>query len=296
VNTPSKTINNLISNLKVETEKENPSFHFLEDTCYDLICRLPLPIYLYDNAFVLRARANESRLFSKQSDINYNSEKPHLIKLQRFNLDEEQVFYCAAPIDGHNANGAVTTIAESFKEIFDKKSNWQHKALTIGKWIVQKPIKLIALAFYDEALNKSFHMQNIVPHFQMFLDRAFDTEDQNKCRLFYGYFSECAGKVTDTRNNYLLTTAFYHAVRRYYGEEVGILYSSASTENTGINIVLSKEILDSGYLKLDTVVVYELVKDPFRARHLLGLPTMHSSVDENGNFELKEIKYEIKKD
>jgi hypothetical protein len=290
VNSSVETINSLIFSLKKEVEKETLSFRFLEDTCYDLISRLPLPIHLYEKTFVLRARTNEAKLFTKQSEISYNSEKPYLIELQRFNLDKEQVFYSAAPIDGGNANGAVTTIAESFKEIFDEKSNWQHKALTIGRWIVQKPIKLIALAFYDEALRKSIPMQNIIPYFQMFLDAVFDNEDQMKCRLFYSYFSECAGKVNDARNNYLLTTAFYHAVRRYYGEDTGILYSSATTENHGINIVLSKEIVDTFYLKLDTVVVYELLKNPLANHHIFGVPTMHSKVDANGNFELQKIK------
>ena len=292
VNSSVETIDLLISSLKNEVKKDDPSFQFLEDTCYDLICRLPLPLHLYDNSFLLRARPNEPKLFSKQSEISYNSERPHLITLQRFNLDKEQVFYSAAPITGDNANGAVTTIAESFKEIFDKKSKWQHKALTIGRWMVQKSIKLVVLAFYDEALRKSIHMQNIIPYFQIFLDAVFDADDQMKCRLFYGYFSECAGKVNDTRNNYFLTTAFYHAIRRFYGEDVGILYSSATTENHGINIVLSKEIVDEGYVKLDTVVVYELFKNPNNARHISGMPTMESSVDEDGNFELKRIKYE----
>lgn len=292
INSSFETINELIFSLKKEIEKETPSFQFLEDTCYDLISRLPLPVHLYEHSFLLRARPNEPTLFSKQSEISYNSEKPQLITLQRFNLDEEQVFYCAAPIDGHNANGSITTIAECFKEIFDKKSNWQHKALTIGRWMVRKPIKLIALAFYDVALKTSTHMQNIIPYFKLFLDSAFDTEDRRKCQLFYGFFSECAGKVNDTRNNYLLTTSFYHAVKRYYGEDVGILYSSSTTDNFGINVVLSKKIIDDLYLKLDKVIVYELLKDPFREKHILGLPTMEANVDEKGNFELKKIEYQ----
>jgi hypothetical protein len=291
VNSSTETINYLILSLRNEVDKIEPSFQVLEGICYDLITRLPLPIHLYENSFVLRARPNEPHLFTNQSQINYNSERPDLIKLQRFNLDEEQVFYCAAPIVGGNSNGAMTTIIESFKEIFDKESTWQHKALTIGRWMVHKPMKLIALAFYDTALKNSIHMQNIIPYFQLFLDSVFDIEDQKKCRLFYGYFSECAGKVNDTRNNYLLTTAFYHAIKKYYGEDVGILYSSSVTENHGINIVLSKEIVDRQHIKLDTVVVYELFKDPNNPFRISGIPTMESKVDEQGNFDLRSIIY-----
>jgi hypothetical protein len=39
------------------------------------------------------------------------------------------------------------------------------------------------------------------------------------------------------------------------------------------------------------VIVYELLKDPLRQRHILGVPTMETKVDEKGNFELKKIEY-----
>ena len=243
-------IESLMTSIKTEVQKANPSFQFLEESCYELISRLPLPLHNYDNTFVLRARQNESSLFTNKSEISYNSLNPNVIDLARFNLAQEPVFYCTAPINGPNVNGSLTTITETCKEIFDKKNNWQYKAFTLGRWRVQKTIKLIALAFFDEALKKSVHMRNVVYHFDQFLNSAFNEEDQIKCRMFYGYFSECAGKLNDTNGNYLLTTAFYHAVRKYYGEETGILYSSATTENHGINIVLSKAIVDNDYLKL----------------------------------------------
>jgi|GEM_PF-2762901 len=291
INSSTETINELMNKLKAEAEKDNPTFLNLKESCFDLICRLPLPINIY-NGFVLRARPNEPELFSHQSQISYNSERPEQIKLQRFNLDEEQVFYCAPPIDGHNENGAITTIAESFKEIFDKKGIWQHKALTIGKWIVQKPINLLVLPFYGKGLNKSFHLQNIAKPFEWFLNEFCSEEDRNKLRMFYSFFSERTGKVIDTPNNYLLTTAFYHSVREFYGEEVGILYSSSSTENRGINIVLSKKIIDSGYLKLDTIAVYEVYRHTFFRNQLFSLPTMLAFIDEGEKFELKKMTLE----
>ncbi|MDN3655534.1 hypothetical protein QWZ08_07850 [Ferruginibacter paludis] len=289
INTSFETIESLVDSLKNEVKKLNPSSLFLETVCYDLISRLPLPLHKYDDTFVLRARENISNLFTTKSEISYNSTKPEVISLGRFNRANEAMFYCTAPISGPNVNGALTTITETCKEIFDEESNWQHKSFTIGKWIVQKHIKLVALAFFDEALKKSVHMRNIIYHFDQFLDSAFNEEDQVKCRMFYGYFSQCAGKVNDTDSNYLLTNAFYFAIRKYYGEETGILYSSATTENHGINIVLTKEIVDSGYLKLDAVVLYEIIKSSSNFYNISCMPLMQSLVDQNGNFELKNI-------
>ena len=48
-------------------------------------------------------------------------------------------------------------------------------------------------------------------------------------------------------------------------------------------------IIESGYLKLDTVAVYEIFRHPTVQKQLLGLPTMLAFSDENGNFELKKM-------
>ena len=189
-----------------------------------------------------------------------------------------------------NADGALTTICESYKDLFDDNSQMTYQYLTIGKWAVIKPIPLILLTFYDIAWTNSASIQNINPMYAEFIGLSCNEEDNKKCQLFYNYFSECAGKKNDTENNYLLTTAFYHALQKYYGKEIGILYSSSSTSNYGLNIVLTKDIIDANYLKLEHVVMFKCQRHPSNFKVFNIYPcSQGSDVDENGDFKLLGI-------
>src|ERR1035437_9555186 len=254
-------VENCINRLKNEIKKKHIDFSLLKNICYKLIVELPIPIHFYQNTWVIRSRSNfDNEIFSAISEISYNPVTED-IKLNRFNLDKEAVFYCAAPIASDTANGSLTTICESNKDLFDKNNHTSFQYYTISKWNVVKPIRMIMLTFYDTALNNSLHVQNINQHFQIFLKKIYGGNDLKKCELFFGYFSEAAGKKFDTNYNYLLTTAFFHALQEYYGKEIGILYSSSMTDNHGLNIALAKEIIDLNYLELDSVIMYKCHRD-----------------------------------
>lgn len=290
INTSFEEIENTVNALKAEIEKPVADFLFLKQTCLHLISRLPLPIFTYGDTFILRCRPNyNGEVYSKIAEINYNPNQDQ-INLNRFNLKGEPAFYGAPPISSDKANGALTTICESFKELFEENSNLNYQYLTIGKWNVVKPINLIMLTFYDAAWKKSSHIQNINPVFTNYLGLSCNEEDNKKCQLFFGFFSEFAGKRFDTENHYLLTTAFFHALKEQYGKEIGILYSSAGTENYGLNIVLSKEILDNNYLELNHVIMYKIERNPSNRKDFRIYPcSIGSDVNAKGEYRLTGI-------
>jgi len=283
-------IENHLNILKKEVLKFEADFLVLKEACSQILSRVPLPMHIYSESFILRSRPNfDGEIFTKESDISYNP-FPDLIKSNRFNLEREPLFYGAAPISSDKANGAYTTICESYKDLFDINSTFNRQYFTIGKWNVVKPIKLVMLTFYDVASRKSQHVQNINPIYNEFIELSCSPEDNEKCQTVYSYFSECAGKKVNTPNDYLLTTAFYHAVRERYGLEVGILYSSSSTENFGLNIALSKEIIDAGYLRLNHVAMYKCERNISNKMHFNIFPCSNgTNVDENGKFRLLGI-------
>jgi len=273
--------------LRSEATKPLPSFDFMVDKCYELVSYVPIPIHIYHDTFILRARPNEVAPFTSVKDLTYNSTRPDLIKSGRFNLERESMFYGAAPIEGHNISGQFSCMFESSKDIFDNAAIWSGKAFTVGKFNVTKPIYLLVLAFYEEAFRKSLHIRNICHPF-IVAQQKYSEEDQKKCYLFNSFFSIMAGINNEIDNTYLITTAFYHAVRRYYGDELGILYSSSTTENHGINIVLTPE-LANGYLKLDTAIQFDMERNPVDFFNIKGMPTKHGKADKDGNFKLETI-------
>jgi hypothetical protein len=275
--------------LKTQLTKNEAEFTVLEDNCYELISRLPLPVYYYDSSFIIRARPNfYGEVFTKTSQIGYNPLTDQ-IELGRFNLKGESVFYGAIPISSHSLDGVMTSICETYKDLFNREADFIRLYLTIGRWQVVKPIPLVLLTFWDKLWNNE-QVKNINPVFINHLELSCSEIDQKKCQLFYQFISEKAGRLSDNNNNYLLTTAFYHALKRYYGNETGILYSSSMTENQGLSVALSKEIIDSDFLKLDLVVMYKCERNPADSKkYFVGPCSQASSIDDEGNFRLLGI-------
>lgn len=288
----SRSIEDISKEIKLledQLNKKEADFYILEDICFNLISILPIPVFNYSESFILRARPNyNGEIFTRTSQLSYNPTQSE-IELGRFNLKGEPVFYGAIPIASKENHGALTAITESYKDLFNKQADFRFIYLTIGRWQVDKPIPLIVLTFWEK-LNHSFHIKNLNPAFIEQLSKVFSKEDKKKCELLYNYISEKAGRFSDTTNNYLLTTAFYHAIRRKYGNKVGILYSSVMTENKGLNVALSKEIVDEKFIHLDFVVMYKCLRNPSNSKAYNIIPCSKSaSIDYNGEFKILGI-------
>lgn len=77
INTPIEDINRIISEIKFEVAKEEADFEVLKSLCLHLIERLPLPLHLYSDSFIIRARENKNgEIFECESQMGYNKECP----------------------------------------------------------------------------------------------------------------------------------------------------------------------------------------------------------------------------
>ena len=285
ITSSTKDIYSFINLLNNEIQTNNPDFSKLKKYSYELICRLPIPLQLLQDNFILRSRENiNGELFNSSSEISYNS-CTDKINLGRFNLKGESVFYGALPLKTENSSGEITTICESCKELFDSDSKSTTKYFTVGKWNILRPIRIVVLTFCNEVGYKNIHIQKMNPEYQNFLTSIFSKEDYEKYYRFITFFSEYASNKYDYTKHYLLTTAFFHSLKEYYGTDIGILYSSSMTENFGLNIVLTKELIDSNYLKFEFVAMFKAVRDKHMAKSYNIYPcTNLGDANEDGNF------------
>lgn len=293
-----KDIKSLISEIEEEFSLPNADFSTMKELCYKIICRLPVPIQTYQKTFVIRCRANyHGQIFSSVDQISYNKSVDKVF-LGRFNLDGEPVFYSSVPINGTNANGALGSILETCKGLFDADHKIMDQDVTISRFNVIKPIPLLLLTFYDVAEAKSEYLKKMNPPFREFIQGACSAEDYEKCYGFYSFISKKAGARFDTRNGYLLTTAFFHAAKEYYGREIGIMYSSSMTDNHGLNIVLSRELIDANYLNPDFAIMYRCVRNPQNPTNFLFPIISHEAkINRHGNFIIRQFpKATIKKE
>lgn len=147
------------------------------------------------------------------------------------------------------------------RELFDRNSQENLSYFTVSKWNVAKPFNAILLTQSTAANQQNTTARWINDLYDGFLRQACTNQDNAKCQEFYHFLSERVGRKLDNENDYLLTTAFYHAVRAYYGDNVAIVYSSSMTDNCGLNIVLSSALVDYGHLAFDGCIMYNCQRD-----------------------------------
>lgn len=189
INSSLKDIKQFLVILKKEILKKKSDLKILMEVTNELVFRLPIPIRTLEETFVLRCRPNfNGEIFSKRAEISYNPNE-EICKLGRFNLDGESVFYGAIADSSKNSNSALTSICESYKYLLDTNNDTKYQYLTIGKWDVIKPIRVAVLTFFGEAEIKSDSIQNINPLFLNILSNLCSKTDQEKCTLFYNFFS-----------------------------------------------------------------------------------------------------------
>lgn len=290
INSSLESIISFIHSLEDEAKFSAPDFNRLVDLCFELISRLPIPINHLQDSFILRARENKNgEVFSRASEISYNPYN-HLVDQGRFNLMGEQVFYGAAPLESKNGSGQLTSICEPCKELFDTTCQNDLKYFTIGKWNIIKPIKIVILTFFKDALQKSPQVANLNPHYLNFLKASCSSTDLEKCLRFYTFFSGYAARKYDSTQKYLLTTAHFHALKKYYGNELGILYSSSMTENNGLNLALTKELIDNNYLKLEGSLMFKSMRDKRNIKSYTIVPASnYAEVESDGRFRFRYI-------
>ena len=290
ITSPLESVILYIHSLEDESKLTKPDFNRLTELCYELISRLPLPVQHLQDSFILRARENKNgEVFSKPSEISYNPHD-HLIEPGRFNLAHEQIFYGAAPIDSANASGQLTSICEPCKELFDSECENDLKYFTIGKWNIVKPIKIVVLTFFKEAQQKSPQLNNLNPHYLNFLKLSCSHTDLEKCLRFYTFFSGYAARKYDSPDKYLLTTAFFHALKKYYGDELGILYSSSMTDNNGLNLALTKNLIEDNYLKLEGALMFKSMRGKHNLKSYTIVPCSdYAIVQSDDKFRFRYI-------
>lgn len=235
--------------LEIDSRDQTSDFQGLKNLCLELVKRLPLSIRTFDGNYILRARKNGRRkrdgkweIFWKESEIGYN---PNPNSWGRFNKNDESVFYGTSPMKTHNNNGSLTAIMETCKELVDENNLTLEYFFTVSRWIVVKKVNIVQLTFYSQAELQNPLLPYIHDSYLSFLRSSCSHQDAQKILRFYNYFAVKAARVNPSMKDYFISTAFYHAIREFYGDSIGIQFSSAGSENTGLNVCFTKFPVDN---------------------------------------------------
>lgn len=284
----------LLIKIKSHFNKPYSEAHFKEvyEYCYHFFRRFPVPIVNVTDKMILRARPNlNGELFTTQEEISYNSKNPHLIKLGRFNLPFEPVYYGCLPTVGQSASFVVTSMLESRKELFDKVNTETQFDFTIGTW-EPNPFMAICLCFDNRHLETNQRMKEAVDYHRHYIQERCSATDANFIFETLDYFSNLSSIIVADEGAYMILTAVFTALRMIYKQENttvnGIVYPSSITESKGLNIALTKAAVDT-HLKLTQAVMHRIERrstDEFQL-NIYPITQIEKVID--GKFQFSDI-------
>lgn len=240
--------------------KQKKPFAHIKKIFFEIVRRVPIPTVEVDVPYVLRCRQNENKIpYSKVSQLSYN---PNIkqINFGRFNYKKEPIFYGVSLSKNiNNFPPEVGAILETCKDLKKIPLTNKERYVTVSYWKIEKPFYAIVLSLFGEGPKKNNTLGELAKVFTENFKSSFTNESQSVLERLFNFLSEKAASTHDNNINYLITTAFRHAVERYYGKQIqAILYSSVETEHNCLNIAITKDIIDLEYLKFALASIFEI--------------------------------------
>lgn len=216
--------------------------------------KILIPHFIMDipiNTPIYRARANKNCSYSFKSEISYNNKVSTINKLGRANYYHQSTFYGAFKIE--------TAIFETSINTRDEIKHSQ-EFVTIGRWIVVKPLKVFAIVNDPDFLDRNSEMaeawQSLSSKYPDFKNPLI----QKHLEFISDQFAKKVAKGKDYL--YKLSIAFFTIMMQTgITQEVGgVVYPSVEYEKRDLNIALLPEFVDE-YLVLDSIYEHRITID-----------------------------------
>lgn len=254
-------LNQLLIELDNTTKVGDIAFNELVEMCFKIVCRVPIFVVEVDVPYIVRCRPNNNlQVFKNVSELSYNPFEEK-IDYGRFNLKREPIFYGVTPSKPkNNFPEELATIFETCKDLKDENIILSsNRYVTLSYWKIVKRFFAVVCSLYDEGIVKNLTLEHMHTFFESNLANKFTTESRKVISTLHRYLSRKASCIKESNNDYLITTAFRHALEKYYGKEVkAIIYSGADSDNHCINIALTKSTVDEKYIEFENAIMYEI--------------------------------------
>jgi len=236
--------------------------------CYNLVGRIPLPMYYLDVTYIIRSRANlETEIFSKENEISYRTINTSSILVGRFNRPQESMFYATVASENDTkSNPFITSCLEACKEILDENNTKPFQYFTTGYWHLNEPFYVFNLCFNEKFIDENPKFKEYTTKYTAEIRTLFKRKVADFIIDFWYFLSDLAGKKSESESDHFLTTIFWCAVKSYLTtiykiEANGIAFTSSMTENSGVNLVLTPKAVDK-YLCLKSSLMFKFTRNP----------------------------------
>jgi len=195
----------------------------------------------HPDLFYIRARIlkNKEDYYSTIDDHSYNKKFPQYIKRGRANFDEQAIFYAGRT--------RVTALAEV--NIIQNRKEEEEVAYGVSRWIVNKPMDLIAILNPDtiDQINCG-ELDGFLEFVKKTYIELKGTTNEGIIR-FYKYLSEkFTERITEgEEHKYVVTSTFANQIFNKLPNVAGILYQSVKWPET-YNLAIKTEFIDNEHL------------------------------------------------
>lgn len=229
-------------------------------------------ITIHNYQAVCRCRLNKpGEIFTNVSCCSYNP-LASTVTLQRCNYPGQQMFYATLETGATDMNASTTAIIETAAEYISNEDISYHD-FTISNWEIHRPLNLFVFPCSKKSIKSN-------PHFEL-ANRMFD-EDLMKhfgqlpteireaylqyCKDVIEFMSDVFCKEEEKKYWYRVSAAFVNYILKYAEERNepidGLIYPSANSHAKGMNIVLKKELIDTGVLTCYNVQLGRFARHP----------------------------------
>ncbi|WP_321318036.1 hypothetical protein [Labilibaculum sp.] len=181
-----------------------------------------------------RARLNNGRSFKSKSDISHNTNLQE-IKIGRANYFNQSVFYAS-----HKEKTAIFETSQSIKN----REIGKNEIITVGKWVVNKPIEVIPIIHDKEFQEKNEILQAKYLNF-LKTNPLFTNE---WIQAHFEFISNQFARKVNVLEEYKISCAFFNVMKERKFSNVGvsgILYPTIEWEKNDLNIALTPECADN---------------------------------------------------
>ncbi len=215
---------------------------------------------LHKGINIYRSRLNMLNMsFSSIDQISYPTTPPKIFG--RANCPNSTMFYGsytpAEVLEDEKTLGAedeiklgyVTNAFEISTFLRDTGASGEQK-ITIGKWQVQKYIKLATIVFHEEYINKTQLAQFLNKDFDAYLEKF--SQYKNETILWNSFISKEFAKPVEDSNHreYIISATYtYFLLRKGFD---GIIYPTVKLDGRGFNLALTPQAVNT-CLKLKLV-------------------------------------------
>ena len=236
--------NNLIEEIEVidlSSDEAKESFSSIIQTRVIRGGAFKLTINPHQDLFYVRARILENKedYYSTIDDHSYNKKHPEYIKRGRANFDEQAIFYAGRT--------RITALAEV--NIIQNRKEEEEVAYGVSRWIVNKPIDLIAI-LNPETIQQidCGELNGFLEFLQQTYQELRGTPNEGIIR-FYKYLSEkFTERITEgEEHKYIITSSFANQIFDKLPNIAGLLYRSVKWPET-YNLAIKPQFIDKEYL------------------------------------------------